>query len=117
MSEIQVKRIYEALGRGDGLRILVDRIWPRGVSKEKAKLDYWAKEVAPSTELRKWFHRDPSRWREFQTRYRAELKTHQAELDELRARIAGHRTTLLFAAANIAQNHAHVLKDVLERPD
>ncbi|HTN96829.1 MAG TPA: DUF488 domain-containing protein [Nordella sp.] len=116
MPVIQVKRIYEPPARDDGLRILVDRIWPRGISKEKAALDLWAKEIAPSTSLRKWFHHDPGRWSEFQTRYLAELKGHEAELDELRRRIAGHRTTLLFAAANIAQNHAHVLKDVLERP-
>jgi uncharacterized protein YeaO (DUF488 family) len=116
MSVIQVKRIYEPPARGDGLRILVDRIWPRGISKEKAALDLWAKDVAPSTELRKWFHHDPERWAEFRTRYLAELKAHRVELDELRARIAGKRGTLLYAAANITQNHAHVLKDVLERP-
>lgn len=115
MAVIQVKRIYEAPSRADGLRILVDRIWPRGISKEKAALDLWAKDVAPSTDLRKWFHHDPERWSEFRKRYLAELKGQQAELGELRARIAGHRTTLLFAAANITQNHAHVLKDVLER--
>ncbi|MFZ5673595.1 MAG: DUF488 domain-containing protein [Pseudomonadota bacterium] len=115
MSLIQVKRIYEPPARGDGLRILVDRIWPRGISKEKAALDFWAKDVAPSTELRKWFHHDPSRWIEFRTRYLAELKAHRAELDGLRARIVGQPATLLFAAANITQNHAHVLKDVLER--
>ncbi len=115
MPVIQVKRIYEPPARGDGMRILVDRIWPRGISKEKAALDFWAKDVAPSTDLRKWFHHDPERWAEFRTRYLAELKDHRAELDELRARIAGHRTTLLYAAANIAQNHAHILKDVLER--
>lgn len=113
---IQVKRIYEVPSHTDGMRVLVDRIWPRGISKEKAALDLWAKEIAPSTALRKWFHHDPGRWREFRTRYLAELKEHQAELDELRGKIAGRKAvTLLFAAANIAQNHAHVLKDVLDR--
>jgi uncharacterized protein YeaO (DUF488 family) len=115
MALIQVKRIYEPPARGDGLRILVDRIWPRGISKEKAALDFWAKDVAPSTELRKWFHHDPGRWIEFRAHYLVELKACSAELDELRAKIAGHRTTLLFAAANITQNHAHILKGVLER--
>lgn len=115
MPVILVKRIYEPPACGDGLRILVDRIWPRGISKEKAALDFWAKDVAPSTGLRKWFHHDPERWAEFRTRYLAELKENREELDELRAKIAGQRTTLLYASANIIQNHAHVLKDVLER--
>lgn len=115
MPVILVKRIYEPPARGDGLRILVDRIWPRGISKEKAALDFWAKDVAPSTGLRKWFHHDPERWAEFRMRYLTELKENREELDELRAKIAGQRTTLLYASANIIQNHAHVLKDVLER--
>lgn len=115
MPAVQVKRIYEAPSRGDGLRILVDRIWPRGISKEKAALDFWAKEIAPSTALRQWFHHDPGRWNEFRTRYLAELGQHEAELAELRSRIAGHPATLLYGAANIEQNHAHVLKDVLTR--
>ena len=97
------------------MRILVDRIWPRGISKERAALDHWAKDLAPSTKLRQWFHRDTGRWGEFQTRYRAELAQHEAELAELRAKIARRRATLLFAAANVEHNHAMVLKDVLEK--
>ncbi len=114
MPAIQIKRIYDAPSPSDGLRILVDRIWPRGISKERAALDLWAKELAPSTALRQWFHRDTGRWDEFQARYRAELKGREAELAELRARIARRRATLLYAAATIERNHAAVLKDVLE---
>ena len=114
MPEIQIKRIYDERSPLDGMRILVDRIWPRGVSKERAALDHWAKDLAPSTGLRQWFHRDTGHWGEFQTRYRAELAQHEAEITELRAKIARHRATLLFAAADVEHNHAMVLKDVLE---
>lgn len=115
MPVIQIKRIYEEPSASDGMRILVDRIWPRGVSKERARLDLWAKDVAPSTELRQWFHRDVSQWEEFRKRYLAELKEKSAELATLRAEIARHReVTLLTAAANSTRNHATVLKDLLE---
>ena len=115
MPAIQVKRIYDAPLPSDGLRILVDRIWPRGISKERAALDLWAKDVAPSTTLRQWFHRDLSQWDEFRKRYLAELALHEAELAELRTSIGRRRTTLLYAAANAERNHALVLKDVLEK--
>jgi uncharacterized protein YeaO (DUF488 family) len=118
MPVIEVKRIYEEPSAADGMRILVDRIWPRGISKERARLDLWAKDVAPSTELRQWFHRDVSQWDEFRKRYLAELKEKSAELAALRAEIARHRgATLLTAAANSARNHASVLKGVLGLPE
>jgi uncharacterized protein YeaO (DUF488 family) len=115
MPVIRVKRIYEEPSSSDGMRILVDRIWPRGISKVRARLDLWAKDVAPSTELRQWFHRDIHQWDEFRKRYLAELEEKSTELAALRAEIARHRgATLLTAAANSTRNHAMVLKDVLE---
>ncbi len=116
MPVLQVKRIYEEPSRSDGMRILVDRIWPRGISKERAALDLWAKDIAPSTKLRQWFHHDTGQWEEFRKRYLAELARQEALLDELRAKIAHRRrATLLFAAADEEHNHALVLKDVLEK--
>lgn len=81
---VKVKRIYAALARNDGYRVLVDRVWPRGVSKEKARLDLWMKEIAPSDRLRKWFGHDPKRWDEFQKRYREELKSKAELIGQLR---------------------------------
>jgi uncharacterized protein YeaO (DUF488 family) len=111
MRRVQVKRVYEHPAPSDGFRVLVDRLWPRGVSKARASLDLWLKDVAPSDELRRWFGHDPKRWKGFQQRYRAELAKHQAELDELRK----HKgtVTLLFGARDTEHNEAVVLKDVL----
>ena len=114
---IQVKRVYDAPAAADGFRVLVDRLWPRGLTKEAAKLDLWLKEIAPSHELRKWFHADSSRWSEFKTRYRAELKTPEqaAALSTLRQIAKNHRsTTLLFGAREEVQNHAAILRDILK---
>lgn len=114
---IQIKRVYESPAAADGYRVLVDRLWPRGLTKEAAKLDLWLKEVAPSHELRKWFHADPSRWSEFKTRYRAELKTpaQAAALATLRQIAQERRTlTLLFGAREEVQNHAAILRDHLK---
>ena len=80
MSEVRLKRVYAEPSGQDGKRILVDRLWPRGLTKEKARVDLWLKEIAPSTELRKWFAHDPAKWTEFKSRYSAELKSHAAEL-------------------------------------
>ena len=113
MTEFRLKRIYEPSTRADGFRVLVDRVWPRGISKEAAALDLWVKVLAPSTELRKWFGHDPARWSEFRKRYRVELRKHTAELDELRAHAAGKRLTLLFGARDTEHNQAVVLKEVL----
>lgn len=113
MAEIQLKRIYDPPAQSDGYRVLVDRIWPRGVSKDAAAIDLWMKAIAPSTELRKWFNHDPRRWEGFRKRYRAELHERANELDELRAHAAKHRLTLLFGARDSLHNQAVVLKDVL----
>ena len=111
---LRVRRIYEAPQRGDGLRVLVDRLWPRGISKERAHLGAWAKEIAPSTELRQWFGHQPRKWSEFGRRYRRELKAHAADLDALRAQARRRTVTLLYAAKDPQHNHALVLKAVLE---
>ena len=111
---VQVKRIYDARKRGDGLRILVDRLWPRGISKDKAHLYRWAKELAPSTELRVWFNHDPQRWRRFCRRYRKELSQNAANLEALKSLARRRSITLLYAARNREQNEAVVIKRALE---
>ncbi len=95
---IQVKRVYEKPSRKDGIRILVDRLWPRGLTKERAAVNLWLKEVAPSTALRKWFGHDPARWREFQTRYRKELRQNKDPLELLEMKSNGHTVTLVYGA-------------------
>lgn len=111
--DIQIKRVYEAPAEDDGFRVLVDRLWPRGISKEKAALDLWDKEVAPSPDLRTWWNHDPDRFDEFAERYRAELEAGGAPAALLR-QAAGHdRLTLLYAAHDPAVNHALVLRQVL----
>ena len=109
---VMLKRVYEPATSADGKRILVDRLWPRGLSKDKAKVDHWLKEVAPSTALRQWFGHDPEKWAEFQTRYRAELKSNPA-LDELRTLSAQGNVTLLYAARDQEHNEAVVLQKIL----
>ncbi|HVV66299.1 MAG TPA: DUF488 family protein [Rhizomicrobium sp.] len=109
---IAIKRVYDPPQEGDGLRILVDRIWPRGLSRERARLDRWMKEVAPSTALRTWFGHRPERWAEFSRRYRAELKDNPA-LDELRKLIGRRRATLLYSARDTERNQAVALRQVL----
>ena len=111
---IFLKRAYEAPARADGRRILVDRLWPRGLAKANAHIDLWLKEVAPSTELRQWFGHDPDKWGEFKRRYRAELK-HNPALAELRAQARAGDVTLVYAAHDPLHNQAVVLKQVLER--
>jgi len=112
-SHLRLKRAYVPAEPQDGARILVDRLWPRGVSKSKAALDDWMKDIAPSTELRQWFGHDPARWAEFQRRYRAELREHGAELDRIRALVRTQTVTLVYGARDEAHNEAVVLKDVL----
>lgn len=110
---IKTKRIYEPPAAGDGFRILVDRLWPRGIRKEDAQIDLWAKEVAPSNELRKWFHHDAGHWTEFEKRYRAELKASGA-LEALLPEIRKHKTvTLLYGARDEQHNQAVVLQELL----
>ena len=111
---MKLKRVYLPAEETDGYRILVDRLWPRGVSKEKAKIDLWLKEVAPSNELRKWFGHDPERFNTFTERYKAELQASGA-LEELRQAIQEHpNTTLLYAAHDEQHNNAIVLQELLE---
>jgi uncharacterized protein YeaO (DUF488 family) len=111
--KVEIKRVYEEPGEADGTRILVDRLWPRGLTKEKAKVDLWLKEIAPTTELRKWFGHDPERWAEFQRRYLDELKTRGEPLAMLRQEAAQGRVTLLFGARDVEHNEAVILQKVL----
>jgi uncharacterized protein YeaO (DUF488 family) len=110
---VSVKRIYEPAAGGDGYRVLVDRLWPRGVSREKAQIDEWARELAPSTELRRWFGHDPERFEEFRRRYIEELGAHRDELQALRQRARKGIVTLLYAARDTEHNEAVVLADLL----
>ena len=110
---IQLKRIYEPYSKEDGYRLLVDRLWPRGFTKEKAALDLWLKEIAPSTELRKWFGHDPEKWKEFQKKYRIELKQNKEALDRLMDYIKKGKVTLLYGAKDEEHNEAQVIKDFI----
>lgn len=113
VSHLRLKRAYEPAAPADGVRILVDRLWPRGLSKEKAALDDWMKTLAPSTELRKWFGHDPKRWVEFQRRYKAELQEHAEELRYIRSIAKTKTVTLVYSAHDEEHNDAVVLKAVL----
>ena len=112
-ARIAAKRVYAAPERGDGYRVLIDRLWPRGISRERAKLDEWARELAPSTELRRWFGHDPDRFGEFRTRYRRELRAHADQLGRLRERARAGPLTLLYGARDTEHNDAVVLAEVL----
>lgn len=112
-SNVRLKRAYEEPSSEDGTRVLVDRLWPRGVRKTSASIDRWIRDVAPSTELRKWFGHDPIRWDEFRRRYQAELAHRPEELDELRALAKKGRLTLVYAARDEFHNEAVVLRDLL----
>lgn len=111
---VKLKRVYEEPSPDDGLRVLVDRLWPRGLSKARAAVDLWLKDIAPSAELRKWFGHDPAKWEEFKVRYRKELAGNDAALETLRQRAREGTITLLYGARNEAHNDAVVLKDMLE---
>ncbi len=112
-ANIALKRAYDPPIEADGVRVLVDRLWPRGLTKKSAAIDQWPKDVTPSTELRKWFHHDPDRWSEFRRRYLAELKGKGSELDELRKLAQAGPITLIYAARDTPHLHATVLRDVL----
>ena len=109
--DIHLKRAYEAPAADDGLRILVERLWPRGLTKAEAAIDHWVKDVAPSPELRRWYGHRPERWPEFRKRYTAELDGNGAAVESLRALCRGRRVTFVFAAKDRERNGAVVLKD------
>jgi len=111
--KLEIKRVYEEPSRADGTRILVDRLWPRGLTKEKAKVDIWLKDIAPSTELRKWFGHDPDKWAEFKARYRRELKSKADLLDEVKEKAAKGPVTLVYGAKDEVHNEAVVLEELL----
>jgi uncharacterized protein YeaO (DUF488 family) len=110
---IGLKRAYDAPTKADGCRILIDRLWPRGITKAQAAIDRWLKDIAPSTGLRQWFGHDPARWREFRVRYAAELREHPEQLRELRRLAREARLTLIYSARDQAHNDAVVLRAVL----
>jgi uncharacterized protein YeaO (DUF488 family) len=113
---IKIKRIYDPPAEDDGFRVLVDRLWPRGVKKEDAKIDLWAKEIAPTTELRKWFDHEPAKFDEFRIRYMKELDSHADTLKQIIDGAGSRAITFLYAARDAACNHALVLQDtVLEK--
>lgn len=111
---VAIKRIYEDSSPDDGHRVLVDGLWPRGISKERAQLDVWLKEVAPSRALKAWVHEDRSRWDEFRVRYLNELDAHQALLEPLAGKAGRGRVTLLYAYRDPEQNHAMIVREFLE---
>lgn len=112
-NHIKLKRAYEPPAADDGTRILIDRLWPRGVKKSDAAIDEWMKEIAPSAGLRKWFGHDPGRWQEFRRRYQSEIQNHPEQFDRLRTLAKHGRITLVFSARDEAHNDAVVLRDVL----
>lgn len=112
--QIWLKRAYEKPGDNDGTRILVDRVWPRGVSKEDLKIDLWLKEIAPSRELRQWFGHDPEKWDEFKRRYFAELEDRREAVDEVLSKAGEGRVTLVFGTRDERHNNAAALKEYLE---
>lgn len=111
---ILIKRVYEEYSPTDGKRILIDRLWPRGISKEEAKLDLWLKEIAPSTELRQWFGHDPAKWGEFKKRYISEIKSNTQALSRLEELVKKGNVTLVYGAKDEEHNDAVVLKEYLE---
>ena len=110
---IKIKRIYDPPSKDDGVRVLVDRLWPRGISKEAAEIDEWERDVAPSDELRKWFSHDPAKWLEFRKRYVRELRENPELISKLRTLAKKGPLTLLFAAKDVAHNNAVVLRELL----
>jgi uncharacterized protein YeaO (DUF488 family) len=113
--DIRLKRAYEPARRADGQRVLVDRIWPRGLAREDARIDEWARDLAPSDSLRRWYGHDPERFEEFRRRYVDELAGHRRRLTELRRRARDGRLTLVFAARDVERSNAAVLASVLRR--
>lgn len=113
--KIILKRVYDKPSYRDGYRILVDRIWPRGISKENMKINEWLKDIAPSNELRKWFNHDSEKWSEFKERYFAELKDHTEQLENIYSIAKQHHITFVYSAKNETFNNAVVLKEYIEK--
>ena len=111
---INIKRVYEPPDKADGFRVLVDRVWPRGMTKEKAEVDLWMKDIGPSTDLRKWFGHDPERWEEFRRRYREELAQEPELIAQLRGYAEKGPLTLVYSAKDEAHNQAVVIQEVVE---
>ena len=111
--KIKIKRVYEKPSKEDGTRILVDRLWPRGLTKEKAAVDLWLKDIAPSTELRKWFAHDPKKWNEFRKKYLEELKDNDKQVSILKKHVKNITATLVYGAKDEEHNEAHVLEELL----
>lgn len=111
---LQTKRIHEAVSKKDGNRILIDRLWPRGVSKEKAAIDYWARDAAPSTALRKWYQHTPEKWAEFQKRYFKELEANPEAVAALESELTSETNTIVFSSKELIQNNATALVTYLE---
>jgi len=112
--KLNTKRVYESSSVDDGFRVLVDRLWPRGLSKEKAGIDLWMKEIAPSSELRKWYNHDPGKWKEFKKKYFRELNSNKELLNPLIEKIRGSDVTLLFSSKEERYNNAVALKEYIE---
>jgi uncharacterized protein YeaO (DUF488 family) len=112
---VKIKRIYDPPSEDDGVRVLVDRLWPRGISKEAAAIDEWERDIAPSDELRKWFTHDPAKWQEFRKRYIRELRENPDIISKLRALARKGSLTLLFAAKDVAHNNAVVLRELIRQ--
>jgi len=112
-ANVQIKRAYERPARGDGTRILIDRLWPRGLTKEAAAIDEWFKDISPSTGLREWFGHDPARWKEFRHRYAGEVRQNSKQLGRLRALARQGPVTLVYSARDEAHNDAVALRDML----
>ena len=112
---ISLKRAYEAPSRSDGFRILVERLWPRGLSKQDAKIDLWSKEAAPSTELRRWFDHEPEKWAEFKRRYFKELQARRESVEPIAEHVRAGRVTFVFASRELRFNNAVALKEYVER--
>jgi len=111
--DVRTRRVYDPPRADDGYRVLIDRVWPRGVARTRANLDDWMRDIAPSTELRQWFNHDPARFKQFRTRYRRELRDHASQLDELQRRASEGPVTLLYSARDQEHNNAVVLAELL----
>ena len=115
MGILKIKRIYDTPSREDGIRIFVDRLWARGVTKDRAKLDYWFKDIAPSNDLRKWFNHEPEKFEEFAQKYCEELNHANEEVKKIKTLLKTHNVTLLYATKSPTINHARVLKEYIEK--